>query len=338
MRAADPRLSIRVGAAVLLVALLGAAWFLYLRDHLFLGPAVSVRVSFQHVGNLREGAPVIVAGRQVGRITSIRLAPPGVEAIARIDARRARMVPENGDFFVASKGVLSERYLEVGPPRDGSAPGRAAYEGMQVRASDPASMDRVLNDAYANLRIARAFMDAVRPEAEALFAAIDELSATITALEPAPGEYARLRANLDHVVVEARTAWVTLEAGGARPEDLRALAARASQTFAHVRVATRLLSIRIDQLAADVERVRGRIDAVRPGLEARLRDGLDAARGALARIDAVNAKVQDLLGILERGEGTIGRLANDPEFPEDAKALGKILKRRPWRIFARPID
>jgi hypothetical protein len=27
---------------------------------------------------------------------------------------------------------------------------------------------------------------------------------------------------------------------------------------------------------------------------------------------------------------------NDPEFPEDAKELGKILKRQPWKVINRP--
>jgi hypothetical protein len=28
----------------------------------------------------------------------------------------------------------------------------------------------------------------------------------------------------------------------------------------------------------------------------------------------------------------------DPEFPEGAKDLGKIMKRQPWKIIARPHD
>ena len=28
----------------------------------------------------------------------------------------------------------------------------------------------------------------------------------------------------------------------------------------------------------------------------------------------------------------------DPEFPEDAKAIGKVLKRQPWRVIGRPKD
>ena len=38
------------------------------------------------------------------------------------------------------------------------------------------------------------------------------------------------------------------------------------------------------------------------------------------------------------GEGSLGRLMADPEFADDAKDLGKIMKRHPWRILERPKD
>jgi hypothetical protein len=36
---------------------------------------------------------------------------------------------------------------------------------------------------------------------------------------------------------------------------------------------------------------------------------------------------------LADGRGTVGALLHDPEFIDDAKQLGKTLKRQPWRIF-----
>jgi len=65
---------------------------------------------------------------------------------------------------------------------------------------------------------------------------------------------------------------------------------------------------------------------------------LTAADTALARLEGVQAKVADLMGIIDRGEGSLGRIANDPEFPEDAKELGKILKRTPLRVIGHPQD
>jgi ABC-type transporter Mla subunit MlaD len=351
IRAADPRLTVRAGVVVLLVAALAAVYLLFLRDRLFLGPSVQVHVYFQNVGALQEGAPVVVAGRQVGTVGAIRLVPResigpdhplagtgGVEAIARIQRRRRAWVPDNGDFFVSSRGVFSERYLEVGPPRDGSAPGAPARDGMAVVAAEPPALDRVWQTTWDNLQIARVFMEEVRPEAAALMDVLDELRATIAAVEPAPGAYEQLGARVAHLTSEARTAWLALEVGRARPEELAALVARTRGTLTRIGVATGLLRVSAATLAADLDRVTGQLDAARPGLEAKLRDALAAADQALAKIEGVSARVAELMGMIERGEGSLARLASDPEFPEDAKALGKILKRAPWRIIGRPPD
>ena len=56
-----------------------------------------------------------------------------------------------------------------------------------------------------------------------------------------------------------------------------------------------------------------------------MRATIDKLEPLLAQVDALNAS-------LARGEGSMMRLMHDPEFPEDAKELGKILKRHPWRV------
>ena len=351
IRAADPRLTLRVGTGMLVVLALGVVYLLFLKDRLFLGPSVKVHVYFQHVGSLQEGADVIVAGRSVGTVAAIRLVPReglpadhplagtgGVVAVARIRGSRRHMVPENGDYFVSSRGVFSERYLEVGPPRDGAEPGTPAFDGMAVVATDPPTMDRVWQNAWDNLQTAKIFMAEVGPEASALLAALDEIAVTIDELEPGPGEYDRLRAAIDRAVTEARTTYLALEVGGARPGDLAALFTRARVAVDQIGLATRGLRVRLAELDADFVRMKGRIDAARPGLELKIRLALRAADGALARLEGLQAKVADLMGIIERGEGSLGRIANDPEFPEDAKELGKILKRTPLRVIGRPQD
>jgi ABC-type transporter Mla subunit MlaD len=339
VRAADPRLSARVGAAVLVVALAAVVYLLVIRDRVFLGDAVEIQVRFDSVGALQEGAPVLVAGRQIGRIRAIRLVPRGgVIAFARIDARRRHMVPVNGDFFVSSRGIFSDRYLEIGPPRGGAAPDRPVQDGDQLVGAEPPQMDRVWHNTWNNLTIARRFLDEIAPEARALVTAIEQLGLTLALLEPAPGEYARLRANVTAAADQARAAWRSLDDAGARPEQLSALVARARSTFDQTMIAVALVRGELDQLTAELDRLGRRIDAARPALERKVRAAVVAAAGALDQIDGLRAKVDDLLGIVERGEGTIGRIRTDPEFPEDAKELGKILKRRPWRVVGRPQD
>jgi ABC-type transporter Mla subunit MlaD len=351
LRAADPKLGLIVGMVMIPVLLALIAYFLVIRDKIFLRPTVTVRVYFVHVGALKEGAPVIVAGRRVGTIQSIQLLPldserpddpmdgvGGAVAIVRIDRARRSMVPINGDFFVAAKGIFSDRYLEVGPPRGDADPGRPVENGDKVRGIDPPSMDRVLQNTWNNLTITREFLASVEPQSHALFAALDELSLTLATLETVPGDLATLRDRVDAVTTEARTTWLTLEAGGARPEDLGGLATHAQVVLDQAGLQFAVVRLRIDRLLTDLDRARAQLETARPGLEKKIRTALLAADRAFGKIDDVRAKVADLMGILARGEGTMGRLANDPEFPEDAKELGKILKRTPWRVVGHPQD
>jgi hypothetical protein len=59
-------------------------------------------------------------------------------------------------------------------------------------------------------------------------------------------------------------------------------------------------------------------------------------RAAIDKVDPLLAQVAELQQKIERGDGSLLKLMRDPEFPEDAKELGKILKRQPWRILDRP--
>jgi hypothetical protein len=56
------------------------------------------------------------------------------------------------------------------------------------------------------------------------------------------------------------------------------------------------------------------------------------------RAEPALQNAQQLAAILARGEGSLQRIMTDPEFPEDSRELGKILKRTPWRVVGHPAD
>ena len=83
--------------------------------------------------------------------------------------------------------------------------------------------------------------------------------------------------------------------------------------------------------------------ALRTRLNTRGAEAFDRIEAAIARVRAAIEKIDPLLAQIEaleqhiaRGEGSLLKLMKDPEFPEDAKELGKILKRQPWKIIGRP--
>jgi phospholipid/cholesterol/gamma-HCH transport system substrate-binding protein len=323
---------------VVLVLLAGAVAFaVFLSGRIHLGRHVRARVNFEHVTGMPEGAPVMVAGRKVGVIEAITLVPAGgVTAWIRIDERRRDMVPVNGDFFIASRGLLGERYIEVGPPQGGAAPGRPIADGDQVVGSSPPSLDRAFQRTFDNLERARVFAAEVGPEARALGAAMGELTATLGELEPGGG-WGALSARWTVALAQARASWQALGDAGADPAHVEATAASIAQTTRAAREALAAVRGRAAQVAEGLDRTAGALARGAPSL-ARLRAALDRFDATAATLDAALAKAQALADAFARGEGTMARIAHDPEFPEDAKELGRILKNQPWRVIGHPAD
>ena len=336
----DVRLARRVGAASL--AVLGAAivFFVFAYGQLSWGKHVRVHVYFHTTGGLHEGAAFVVAGQDVGRVEAIALSPrgapgplagdAGVVVTVAIDAGVARRLGRGGDVFVASRGVLSDKYLELGPAPPGASP---LADGDQILGRDPPSLDRVLQRTFANLTTLSAFTDDLRPELDALRARLTELRDTVAQL--APG--VPLRADLDALIAEADR---TYDALGDGPGLLRlgVLAADARVMLGHARTDLGALGGDADALGSAVGGVRAHLAAQGASLVARVQLAIDRARAALAAVDPLLAQVAAIRAQLERGDGSLMKLMNDPEFPEDAKELGKILKRHPWRIIGRPRD
>jgi ABC-type transporter Mla subunit MlaD len=348
--AGQERRAEKVGAVVLVVLVAAVGFVMFLAGRIHLGRTVRIQVLFHNVGSLHEGAQIIVAGRSVGHVTAIALVPAdglpadhplagtgGAAAWLKIHAGETEMVPVNGEFFISSRGALAERFLEVGPPPGGAAPGRPVKDGDLVRGVDPPSLDRALQRTYDNLERARAFTDYVGPDARDLVTQIRALSATLAELDPGPGGFADAARHWSAALDQARTAWSTLDRAGVDPAHVEAMAASVARTTEAARGALRLVRARADLLSAGLDRSVGKARAAGPAV-AELRQALGKVSALSAKLDDIMAKVQDLSDRIARGEGTIARLQHDPEFPEDAKALGKMIKRHPWRLFGHPQD
>jgi ABC-type transporter Mla subunit MlaD len=322
---------------VLLAATL--VFVVFVLDRLELGSPVRIRVYFAHTTGLKPHAPLVVAGRPVGRIETIVPVDKGrtpllgdeegAAAIIALDGDEAWKVPRNAQIFVSARGMFSERYLEVAPPPGEPAP--AVTDGAELRGADPPALDSTLYRAWGQMAIAKRFAEQVQPEWQAFTAQLDALRAQLDALaaEVDPGAaIAEVRA-LGEQATQLRDAL-------GDPATLSATLTSARATFARLRTSLDQLEPRLAQLAAEVRRVRGHLDAHDPIVRGQA--VLADIRAALAKLDPLLAQVAEVSRRVELGEGSLGRLMHDPEFPEDAKELGKIIKRHPWRVISKPKD
>jgi len=343
--AQDPRIAQRVGAIAIFVMLGVIAGFVFLLDRIELGAPVRIRVMFHHSGGLREQAALVVGGQPVGHIEAITPVPPGargplagevgVAVTVAIDGDSAWKVPAGAEIFVSSRGALSDRYLEVAPPA--GPPGPAIRAGQELRGVDPPSLDNVLQHTWANMTTFKIFVETVRPELVALRTQVTQLRGQLADVARDPVVADAALADATRAVLAAAGATYDRSLGGAPGlADLRAMLDEARATLRELRSTLDALAPALAALAAHVTRVRGHLAASDP--ITRAEHAVAAIRAALDQIDPVVARLSELGDRLAAGEGSLGRLMTDPEFPEDAKDLGKIIKRHPWRVLARPPD
>lgn len=344
----DPRLTRRVGAIALALIVGAFVFFVFLYDRIDLGARTRIKVFLGHGAGLRENAALVAGGQRIGRVeaienvlhgsTDVLDGEVGIVATVAIDGSETWKVPGDAVLFVTSRGPLAPKYLEVAPLQPGAAPGAPIVDGAQVRAIDPPSLDNVLQRMWTNTTVVRTFLEEVGPELSAFRTQLRALAANLDAIAASDPRLAALAIGLElrGLVDEAERAYDVGLGGAAGLARIRTTVTAARTTLAQVRGAIDQLQPLAAKLGGEVTRIAGAVPAASPS--AKLDAVLAQARVAIDKIDPLLAKVEELGARIARGEGSMGRLMKDPEFPEDAKELGKVMKRRPWRIIARPKD
>jgi phospholipid/cholesterol/gamma-HCH transport system substrate-binding protein len=341
----DERLTRRVGMVVL-VALLGVIVLLVGMQRWSLRRSFLATVYFEHVGPLREGAEVQVAGRIIGKVMATSLVPArraaspdhplagrdGVAVHVRLEERFAYMAPINGTYFISAKGVLGERFVEIGAPPGNGPRERALRAGDEVRGVDAPHLDRTLWRSYLSMMITQSFLAEIAPQVKTLMRVVDELTVTLDQLGAGPRARA-LATSLGELRDEARAALVPWQSAELTWSDLMAATERARLTLAR----TQALVAEIRERATIATGTLARIDQQIPAdLGDRVASTLETLERSLERTRNTMATLEELVAMIERGQGTVGALLRDAELFDDAKSLGKMLKSNPWRVVAPP--
>jgi len=305
---------VRVGAATLVALVVAVALVLGLGDR-HLRPGRRLTVVISRIGALKSGAPLRLAGLDLGTVEEIRLDPrrdgPVAVLDVWVDRRRAWLIRETSDLFLAQQGLLGETYLEVAP-RPGP-PGPELADGATVRAVDPPPIDTLLATSYRNLVAATALLRDGFPEAATLGRALDGLEATLAT-----------------VTGDGTAAWL---AGRRLAAEVSAWPAGAptnlgASASALARSALPAVAARVDRLAAALGPVAARLG---DGRLRRLAESLERVGPLLADAGRAQAAAEGLITYFNSGRGTLGALVQDVELADELKTMTRTLKREPWR-------
>jgi uncharacterized membrane protein len=301
----------------------------------------------------------------------------GVALTVAIDEDSVWKVPARADIFISSRGPVSDKYLEVAPPTgDPGPPVHDGQElrGIDPPSLDSVlqrtwanltTFHDFVEAVRPDLAALRTQLGELRTQLDALgsdtrpaggsysFAAggsdsraaggSDSRAAGGSDSRAADGSDTRSGRGLNALVTSIRELAATarhtrdVSLGGERGlARLRATLDETRATVAELRATVDALRPRVAALTTELARVDSHVSASVP--VARIEQALASARAALDKLDPLVADIDAVRQQIANGEGSLLRVIRDPEFPEDAKDLGKVVKRHPWRILEHARD
>lgn len=336
----EDRTVLRVGAVVsiLLVAAVVFALQIDLRD---LGPTAKIDVFLSHPGALRADADVQLGGRKIGTVHAIRLVTshearspdhplyPDGGVVCQVWVRNKYLfwVRGNSELFVNSRGLIGESYLEVAPPPGDEEMLRPVRTGDRLRGIDPARMEHVIVTSFDNARRFAALLEELGPSMQLFRDELTALGTTIDSLQPEATAFAAIGDSAGRASDEM----ARLREGFA-DYDLEVLQVQGQRLIAQARSDLAAIDAALDILSRDLRVIEARLPA---DLTGKYRQVASDAQTQLATLRSTIATLRELAQLIEQGSGTIGALMNDPEFSDDAKKLGRYLKRHPWKLLTR---
>jgi phospholipid/cholesterol/gamma-HCH transport system substrate-binding protein len=286
------RLSLIVGAFVVATLALAASVLLSLGSGSgFLRPRYRLVTYFENVQGLVAGAPVRLAGKDVGTVEFVTFAPlaadlPPIRSVLQIDLSVQNRIRSDSVASIGTIGLLGDKYVEISM---GTVSGRVLQENEELPSISPVDLN------VAVVRGSEA-IDNIATLTENVNQVVEEFGASMGGRKMAES-----LAAVSEIVQEVQTG-----------ENLLHSLIYDKYEGGGVESVERSLII-LEKILEEVAEGDGLLHALiyRPASEQNL---VLEAQAAGVRLNSILAKIDD-------GEGTLGLLLNDPTVYEDLKLL-----------------
>ncbi|KGI76851.1 outer membrane lipid asymmetry maintenance protein MlaD [Oleiagrimonas soli] len=80
------------------------------------GDSYTLKARFTNIGQLKDRAPVKLAGVRIGSVQSIQLEPAKLDALVTLSIdKRFNQIPEDSSASVLTSGLLGDQYIGIQP-------------------------------------------------------------------------------------------------------------------------------------------------------------------------------------------------------------------------------
>ena len=144
------RLETKVGLFVVLgLALLATLLILFSKGTSLFSRTYELRLPASTVGGLKERAGVLLAGVQVGGVSSIQLAEDGKSVTILLDIYKGCKIYRDARFVIEQSGFLGDQYVSIIPTENKD---RLLVNGDEVNCQEPFNLQEVARSASGFIR------------------------------------------------------------------------------------------------------------------------------------------------------------------------------------------
>jgi phospholipid/cholesterol/gamma-HCH transport system substrate-binding protein len=340
---------VRAGVFILvaLVCIAGGVLLMGQKTKMFISKG-ELRVVMDDVAGLKEGAPVWLAGVDVGVVTRIAFSDPKhsnkVEILLEADRNSLRKIGPDSRITIKTRGLMGEKYVDITPSQQYSATPATVLQGTTV-----AKLDDVVQKAGTTFDRLNTIVDS-----------ITQGKGTLGKLTTDPALYHNIvdltgELNLLAVTINRGNGTLGKLARSPEPYDrLIRILERADRTLQDIQnsegtlnkmIYDKTLYIKLVELAEKSNRAADDVRELNKkitsrdgtlGLLINDREFYDKGLSLLTRADNSVKSIENIAVKVNSGEGTAGRLVNDKELYErmnrmvdDVDALVKDFKGNP---------
>ena len=320
---------LRVGLTVLIAsATLAVLIFLMSGTAGWFASKITLRSYFDNAGGLREGAPVRLAGVDIGNVETVRIvdgkpATP-VEVTMKVTTKYRRNLLKDSVTLLTTAGVLGETYVDID---SSTAKGPVATDGDTLAARDQPDIQDVVRASQGTLQN----MDALLKRLDRIVAFVESGQGSIGKVIYSPALYDQLNAT----VIEFKGLMDDIQKGKGSLGPLLT----SDEAYKKAIAALDKLNVVVD----DLQQGKGTAGKLLNDQELynnlnktvanvrQLTDDINAGKGAVGKMthdQEFAAKLQTLVDNLaalsdrlEKGEGTAGMFFKDPTLYNNSNQL-----------------
>ena len=319
---------LRVGLTVLFASVtLGVLIFVMSGTGGWFTSKIELRSYFDNAGGLREGAPVRLAGVDIGNVTKVRIVGKPmtpVEVTMKVNTKYSFNLRKDSVTLLSTAGILGETFVDID---SSAAKGPAATDGDTLAARDQPDIQDVVRASQGTLQN----IDTLLKRVDRIVAFIESGQGSIGKVIYSPALYDQLNAT----VVEFKGLMDEIQSGKGSLGPLLT----SDEAYKKVIAAIDKVNTLVDELQQG-KGTAGKLlkdpelynNANKTIANVRqLTDDINAGKGAMGKMthdqefaDRLQTLVNNLAALserLEKGEGTAGMLFKDPALYNNSNQL-----------------